>query len=99
MLARRSCWSERWGLGGFGVLEANASQRCLEALVRVEASQNDTLVTDQPRRAIDRMRVAALDLEVRLAADHEEAAGFVKAIVYLRQPRGSTNNYRQTPSA
>jgi hypothetical protein len=51
--------------------------------VRVEASKDDTLVTDQPRRAIDRMRVAALDLEVRLAAGHEEAAGFVKAIEAL----------------
>src|SRR5215472_15198769 len=48
-----------------------------------EASKDDTLVTDQPRRAIDRMRVAALDLEVRLAAGHEEAAGFVKAIEAL----------------
>jgi len=51
--------------------------------VRVEASKDDTLVTDQPRRAIGRMRVAALDLEVRLAAGHEESAGFVKAIEAL----------------
>jgi hypothetical protein len=29
------------------------------------------------------MRVAALDLEVRLAAGHEESAGFVKAIEAL----------------
>jgi hypothetical protein len=41
------------------------------------------LVTDQPRRAIDRMRVAALNLEVQLAAGHKEAAGFVKAIEAL----------------
>ena len=48
--------------------------------MRVEASKDDTLVTDQARRAINRMRVAALDLEVRFATGHEEAAGVVEAI-------------------
>src|SRR5215472_4145347 len=48
-----------------------------------EASKDDTLVTDQPRRTIDRMRVAALDLEVGLATGYEETAGFVKAIEAL----------------
>jgi hypothetical protein len=42
-------------------------RRCLEALVRVEASEDDTLVTDQTGLAIDRMRVTALNLEVWLA--------------------------------
>ena len=51
--------------------------------MRVEASKDDTLVTDQANRAIDRMRVAALDLEVRLATGQEEAAGFVEAIETL----------------
>ena len=41
------------------------------------------MVADQPVVAIDRMRVAPLDLEVRLAAGHEEAAGLVKAIEAL----------------
>ena len=36
-----------------------------EASVRVEASEGDTLVADQTGLAIDRMRVTALDLEVR----------------------------------
>src|SRR5437660_839565 len=51
MLARQSCWSENEGLGGFRILEADAPQRCLEALVRVEARKDDTLVTDRRRRA------------------------------------------------
>ena len=48
--------------------------------MRVEASEDDSLVADQPGGAIDRMRVSPLDLEIRLAAGHEEAAGFVEAI-------------------
>src|SRR5713226_6742456 len=71
------------GLGGFGILEADAAQWRLEAVVRVEASKDDTLVTDQARLAIDRMRVAALNLEVRLATGHEEAASLVEAIEAL----------------
>src|SRR5229473_6292569 len=71
------------GLGGFGILKTDAAQRGLEALVRVEAREDDTLVADQAGLAIDRMRVAALHLEVRLTAGHEEAAGFVEAIEAL----------------
>src|SRR6266403_5062992 len=71
------------GLGGFRILEADAAQRRLEALVRVEASKDDTLVTDQAGCAIDGMRVAAVYLEVRLATRHEEAAGLVEAIEAL----------------
>jgi hypothetical protein len=48
--------------------------------VRVEASKDNTLVTDQTSGAIDWMRVAALDLEVRLATGDEEAARLVEAI-------------------
>src|SRR6266849_4438366 len=71
------------GLGGFGILKADASQWCLKALVRVEACEDDALVADQAGLAIDRMRVAALHLEVRLATGHEEAAGLVEAIEAL----------------
>src|SRR5216683_7153783 len=67
-------------LVGLGILEANASQRRFEALVRVEAGKNDGLIADQPGAAVDRMRVTPLDLEIGLAAGHEEAAGFVKAV-------------------
>src|SRR6267154_862333 len=35
------------GLGGFGILKTDAAQRGLEALVRVEAREDDTLVADQ----------------------------------------------------
>src|SRR5271167_3197741 len=65
------------GLGGFGILKADAAQGRLKTLVRVEARQDDALVTDQAGLAIDRMRVTALHLEVRLAASHEEAASLV----------------------
>src|SRR5260370_24885154 len=68
------------GLGGFGILKTDAAQRGLEALVRVEAREDDTLVADQAGLAIDRMRVAALNLKIRFTASHEEAAGLVKAI-------------------
>src|SRR5208337_3144986 len=51
--------------------------------MRVEARKDDTLITDHASRAIDRMRVAPLDLEVRLATGHEEAACLVEAIEAL----------------
>ncbi len=56
------------------VLEANAPQRVLKAVARVEDSKHNRLVADQPSRAIDRVRVAAAHLEVGLAAGHEVAA-------------------------
>src|SRR5260370_9228488 len=71
------------GLGCFGILEADAAQRGLEALVRVEAREDDTLVADQAGLAIDRTRVAALHLEVRLTAGHEEAAGWLRPMEAL----------------
>src|SRR5229473_891729 len=71
------------GLGGFGILKTDAAQGGLEALVRVEAREDDTLVADQAGLAIDRMRVPALHLEVRLTAGHEEAAGLVKTMETL----------------
>ena len=70
-------------LAGFRILEPNAAERCIEALALVEADEGDGLVADQPGRAIDWMRVAALGLEVRLAAGHEEAAGLVEAVETL----------------
>ncbi len=70
-------------LGGLGILEADASQWRFEALVRVEAGENDGLIADQSGAAVDRMRVTPLDLEIRLAAGYEEAAGLVKAIQAL----------------
>src|SRR6266481_9459718 len=51
--------------------------------MRVEASKDDTLVTDQTSRAIDGMRVATLHLEVQLSTGHEEAASLVEAIEAL----------------
>ncbi len=70
-------------LCGFGVLEADAPQRGLEALLRVEAREDNALVANQAGRAINRMRIAALNLEIRLATGHEEAARPVEAIETL----------------
>src|SRR5258708_32681307 len=74
---------EYQGLGCFGILKADAALRGLEVLVRVEAREDDTLVADQAGLAIARTRVAALHLEVRLTAGHEEAAGLVKTMETL----------------
>jgi len=71
------------GLGGFGILEADAARRGLEALLQVEARENNTLVADQAGLAIHRARVAALPLEVGLTAGQEEAAGLVKTMQAL----------------
>ena len=35
-------------LAGFRIVEANAAQRCGEALARVEAGEDDGLIADQP---------------------------------------------------
>lgn len=45
------------GLGRLGILETNAAQRRLELLTGVEAGQEDGLIADHPRRAIDGMGV------------------------------------------
>ena len=62
------------------ILEANAPQRCLETFVRVMAREHNGLIADQPRSAIDGMRIAPLGLEVRLSANDEEAPRFVEAM-------------------
>jgi hypothetical protein len=41
------------------------------------------VIADQPRGAVDKMRVPAVPGEIRLAAGHEEAARFVKAVQAL----------------
>ncbi len=64
-------------LSRLGILETDPPERGPEALVGVENGQHNSLIADQPRRAVDRMRVATLDLAVGLASDHEEAAALV----------------------
>lgn len=79
-------------LVGLGILEPNASQRSLEALVRIEAREDDGLIADQPRGPVDGVRVPAVRIEIRLAAGHEETARFVKAVRRSkpRKPRSIT---------
>ena len=47
-------------LVGLGILEPNASQRRREALARIEAREDDSLIADQPGGAVDGMRVPAV---------------------------------------
>ena len=65
---------------GFGILETEASQRGFQTLARVEAGENDRLITDQSPGTIDEMCVATLGLEIRLAAGDEETTDLVEAI-------------------
>ena len=67
-------------LARFRILEANAAQRGLEVLARVEAGENDRLIADQSGAAIHRMRVAPFGFEIRFATGHEEAADLVETI-------------------
>ena len=71
------------GFVGRGILEPNASQRSLEAFVRIEACEDDGLIADQPRGTVDGMRVPSLRVEIRFAAGDKEAAGLVKAVQAL----------------
>src|ERR1017187_1172035 len=84
------------GLGCFGILKANAAQGCLEAVVRIESSEDDALVADQAGLAINRTRVAALHLEVRLTAGHEEAAGLVKTMETLEVQEATIHDVEST---
>lgn len=70
-------------LVGLGILEPNATQRRREALVRIEACEDDGLIADQPGGAVDGMRVPAVCFEIRFAAGDKEAARFVNAIQTL----------------
>ena len=60
-------------LAGLGIAESDPSQRLGVALVRVEPGERDGLVADEAGASVDRMRVSALGLEVRLGAHDEEA--------------------------
>ena len=65
-------------LAGLRVVEADATQRCLEVLAGIKAGEDNRLVADESGAAIHRTRIATLSLQVRLAAGHEEAAGGMK---------------------
>ena len=68
---------------------ADRVERALSAAGVGHDVKESLLASTQASRAIDRMRVAALDLEVRLATGHEEAAGFLEAIeaFEVKKPR------------
>jgi len=48
-------------------------------LTRIEAGEDNRLITDQAGRTIDRVRITATSLEIRLGAGDEEASGIIKA--------------------
>lgn len=62
------------------VFEPNSPQRLLEILVSVESREDDRLVANKARTAIDWMRVTPLCFEIRFAADDKEASGLVQSI-------------------
>src|SRR5665213_2034713 len=67
-------------LSAHGVLEADAPQRVWETLTRVKDGEHHRLIADQPGRALDVARVAAVHLKVGLAASHEITAGQVHPV-------------------
>ena len=70
-------------LGRCRIFEANAPQRRCEILLCVKAGEKNGLVADQTGRPVDRMRVAAFDPEVGLAAGDEEATCLVEPVQSL----------------
>ena len=52
----------------------------------------------EPGLAIDRMRVAPLNLEVRLATGHEEAAGLVEAIEAFEVQEATIHDVESAPA-
>src|SRR5438105_12968996 len=82
-------------LGSLRIFESNTSQGCFETLVRVEAGKHDGLIADQPSGAVDQMGVAPLNLEIRLAAGHEEAAGLVEAIQPLEVEEAAIHDVKR----
>src|SRR5665213_142024 len=70
-------------LGGFGILEANATQPLGVALMRVEHRQLDQLIADQPSGAIHGPRDQASELGIGLRPRDEEAAGLMHCVKAL----------------
>src|SRR6266850_2673075 len=83
-------------LAGFGVVELDAAQRCLEAFARVKAGEDYGLVADEPGGSVNGVRVATLCSEVRLGACNEEAAGVVEPGQSLEVDIGSVHNVEGT---
>src|SRR5664280_938279 len=67
-------------LVGLGVAKSDATQRRVEVLARGKAGEHDGLIANQPRAAVDGMRITALCVEIRFGARHKEAAGLVQAM-------------------
>src|SRR3984893_7649447 len=66
-------------LAGLRIFEPDPSQGCLEALARIEAGEHDSLIADQSRLLVHRVRVSTLGLEISLGTNDKEAASVVKA--------------------
>jgi len=66
-----------------GIFETNTSERFWKSFLRVKNREHHRLIADQTGGSIHWMGIAALDLEVGLAASHEEAAGLVNPMESL----------------
>ena len=67
-------------LGGFGILEPDAAQMIGVMPVAVVAIEGDGLVADDPGAAIDRSRIEAMGVEIRLGAGYKEGASLMQDV-------------------
>ena len=79
-------------LAGYWIFESDTTQRCVEVLARVKAGEHDSLIANQPRTSIDRMRITTLGFEVGFGAGDKEAFRLVQPIKPLKSmyPRSMT---------
>src|SRR5437879_7640985 len=83
-------------LAGVGVFDSDATQGCVEVLARVEAGEHDSLIANQPRASIDRMRIATLGFEVGFGAGDKEAFRLVQPIKSFEVDVSSVHDVEST---
>src|SRR5258708_19642977 len=83
-------------LPGVGVFESDATKGCVEVLARVEAGEHDSLIANQPRASIDRMRITTLGFEVGFGAGDKEAFRLVQPIKPLEVDVSSVHDVEST---
>src|SRR5437899_8324304 len=83
-------------LAGVGVFASDATQGCVEVLARVEAGERNSLIANQPRASIDRVRIATLGFEVGFGAGDKEAFRLVQLIKPLEVDVASVHDVEST---
>ncbi len=67
-------------LASFGIVIMNAPKRLGVIPGRLDARENNSLIGSQPRRFVDGMRIAPLELKVAFGPCHEEGEGLMHRI-------------------